>query len=91
MVLVCHLASTQLRMDSLQQLKIKKQDSLSQIIDKRPQHALLYGLLIPGGGQLYNKRWLKFPLAIGGYVGMGLFIKFNQDLFKNTMDIIKLL
>ncbi len=35
------------------------------IFKGEPGKAALYSLLIPGGGQVYNKRWWKVPLAIG--------------------------
>lgn len=30
-----------------------------------PRKAVLLGLVFPGGGQLYNKRWWKLPLVYG--------------------------
>ncbi|MBK9257583.1 MAG: hypothetical protein IPM42_19150 [Saprospiraceae bacterium] len=29
----------------------------------KPGRAALYSLVLPGGGQLYNKKWLKVPIA----------------------------
>lgn len=36
----------------------------------KPGKAALYSLLLPGAGQLYNKRWWKVPLVYGmeGYI-----------------------
>lgn len=31
----------------------------------KPGKAALYSLIIPGGGQIYNKKWLKAPIAMG--------------------------
>ena len=36
-----------------------------------PRKAALIGLVFPGGGQIYNKRWWKLPLVYGG-IGVAL-------------------
>ena len=38
---------------------------LTTLNEKSPLKAALYSAVIPGGGQLYNKRWIKAPIAIG--------------------------
>jgi hypothetical protein len=35
------------------------------IFKGKPGKAALYSLVLPGGGQIYNKKWLKVPLAMG--------------------------
>lgn len=42
----------------------KKTSSFKAIFSGKPGKAIMYGLMIPGGGQLYNRRYWKFPLAI---------------------------
>lgn len=34
------------------------------IFKGEPGKAAFYGLMIPGGGQFYNRRWVKAPIAI---------------------------
>lgn len=61
---------------------IDVKDSLSLVPNNRPKKAFLWGLVLPGAGQAYNKRWWKVPLAAGAYIGLGLYIKNRQDLFN---------
>ncbi|MDF1698838.1 MAG: DUF5683 domain-containing protein [Saprospiraceae bacterium] len=35
------------------------------IFSGKPGRAAFYGLIIPGGGQIYNKRWWKLPFVYG--------------------------
>ena len=36
-----------------------------ELFKGKPGRAALYSLLIPSGGQIYNRRWWKVPLALG--------------------------
>ncbi len=47
----------------------------------RPQKAG-YLALIPGAGQIYNKRWWKLPLVYGLLGGLGYGVYFEQVRFK---------
>lgn len=40
------------------------------IFTGKPGKAAFYGLIIPGGGQIYNRKWWKLPLVYGleGYL-----------------------
>ena len=68
--------------DSVKESKLKLKDSLSLILDKRPRNAALFGLIIPGAGQVYNKRWWKLPIVYGAY-GLAFYnVKFNRDVYK---------
>ena len=35
------------------------------LFEGNPGRAAFYGLIIPGGGQIYNKKWWKLPLVYG--------------------------
>ena len=45
-------------------------NSFFDIFTGNPGRAAFYGLIIPGGGQIYNKKWWKLPLVYGleGYL-----------------------
>lgn len=55
-----------------------------------PKKAAIYGLSIPGGGQFYNRRWWKVPLAIGAYGGMVYVIDFNQNIYRRLSTAYQL-
>lgn len=47
-----------------------------------PRKALLYAAILPGLGQIYNKKYWKLPLVYGGFFGIGYAINFYQDNYK---------
>lgn len=44
-----------------------------------PRKALLYAAVLPGLGQIYNKKYWKLPLVYGGMFALGYAINFYQD------------
>ena len=54
-------------------------------LENMPRKAVLRSLIVPGLGQIYNKRWWKVPLVYGGYVGVGLVYEFNQRYYKEFL------
>lgn len=57
-------------------------DSARIAIEAMPRRAALNSALLPGLGQIYNKRWWKVPLVYGGFVGIGLVFEFNQRYYQ---------
>ncbi len=57
-------------------------DSARLAIEAMPRRAAMKSLMLPGLGQIYNKRWWKVPLVYGGFVGIGLVFEFNQRYYK---------
>ena len=51
-------------------------------LEKMPRRAALRSAIIPGWGQLSNRRWWKVPLVYGGWVGIALVYDFNQSNYK---------
>lgn len=43
-----------------------------------PRKAIMYAAVVPGLGQVYNKKYWKLPLVYGGFVGFGYGISFYQ-------------
>lgn len=56
-----------------------------------PKRALMWAI-IPSGGQVYNRRWWKVPLVIGGFYGLYRVIDYNTDLYQRmkTAYLLKL-
>jgi len=53
-----------------------------------PRKALLYAAVVPGLGQIYNKKYWKLPLVYGGFIGIGYAINFyNQNYQKYKVEL----
>lgn len=48
-----------------------------------PQKALWLALVIPGGGQIYNRKYWKLPLVYGGFVGCAYAMSWNNMMYKD--------
>lgn len=57
-------------------------DSARLAIEAMPGIAARRSAMLPGLGQIYNKRWWKVPLVYGGFVGLGLVFEFNQTKYQ---------
>ncbi|MGL4292449.1 MAG: DUF5683 domain-containing protein [Bacteroidales bacterium] len=47
-----------------------------------PMKAVWYAALIPGGGQIYNRKYWKLPIIYGGFLGLAYGYNWNQRYYK---------
>lgn len=52
----------------------------------KPGKAALYSLIIPSGGQIYNKKWWKVPLALGIDGGLAYVLITNRKSYKESQN-----
>lgn len=48
-----------------------------------PNRALWMSALFPGLGQVYNRRYWKLPIVIGGYLGLGYATSWNNNMLRD--------
>ncbi len=48
-----------------------------------PQRALWLALVIPGGGQIYNRKYWKLPIFYGGMVGCIYAMRWNNQMYHD--------
>lgn len=51
-----------------------------------PTRAVWLSALCPGLGQIYNRRYWKLPIVIGGFMGLGYATNWNNDMYQDYMQ-----
>ena len=51
--------------------------------EPEPRVAVWLSLLVPGGGQIYNRKLWKLPIVYGGYVGCIYALTWNQSTYMD--------
>lgn len=51
-----------------------------------PRKAILFAAVLPGLGQVYNKKYWKLPLVYGGFIGLGYGVNFYQRGYRDLKD-----
>lgn len=69
-------------------------DSLKKEIDQKiwipnPTKATWLALVIPGGGQIYNRKYWKLPIFYGGFVGCAYALTWNSKMYKDYSTAYK--
>lgn len=65
---------------------IKKREEINPLA---PSKAAFYSAILPGLGQIYNKRYWKVPLVYAA-IGTGVYVyKFNDDLYDRYRTAFK--
>jgi hypothetical protein len=67
---------------SLPELKDSVQIKIEKPVKKNiPAKATMYSAVLPGLGQIYNKKYFKVPIIYGGFIGLGYYIAFNNTRY----------
>lgn len=69
-------------------------DSINGALDKKvfipnPTKATWLALVIPGGGQIYNRKFWKLPIIYGGFAGCAYALTWNNKMYKDYMQAYK--
>lgn len=48
-----------------------------------PTKAIWYSALLPGLGQVYNRRYWKLPIIVGGYLGLAYATSWNNGMLND--------
>ena len=67
--------------DNLMPARKQKRDWATWTPD--PQRALWLALVIPGGGQIYNRKYWKLPIVYGGFMGCIYALTWNNTMYKD--------
>lgn len=57
-----------------------RKDSIMRSRDLSPHKASLWAI-IPGAGQIYNRKYWKLPIVYAGFAVIGYFVVYNRDLY----------
>lgn len=87
-------------MDSVAADKVTAKDTLKHRKAKRdwttwrpnPKRAMWLAIVIPGAGQIYNRKYWKLPIVYGGFLGCLYAIRWNNQMYRDYsqayMDIM---
>lgn len=48
-----------------------------------PKRAMWLAIVIPGAGQIYNRKYWKIPIVYGGFVGCAYALRWNNQMYKD--------
>ena len=87
--------STSLRLDTNPVTPQMLEDSLKSVGTApklwvpNPTKATWMALVIPGGGQIYNRKYWKLPIFYGGFVGCTYALTWNNRMYKDYANAYK--
>ncbi len=75
-----HADEVSLMIDSTKQVKVPRDWSTWR---PNPQRALWLALVLPGAGQIYNRKYWKLPIFYGGFIGCIYALSWNNTMYKD--------
>ena len=79
---ILFLVSTFLFLVNIANAQIAQKDSISLSAKERANRAALFSAIIPGLGQVYNKKYWKLPILYAGFGTLYYFISSNNTELK---------
>lgn len=88
-----YLVGTETPIDtaSVAQSELSRKDSV--VFNPDPMKAVWLSALVPGLGQIYNRRYWKLPIVIGGFMGLTYAVSWNgryytdySQAYRDVMD-----
>ena len=61
----------------------KAQQQLQKAFVPKPTKALWLSLVLPGAGQIYNRKYWKLPIIYGGFLGCAYALTWNQMMYRD--------
>lgn len=54
-----------------------------------PKRAAIYSAVVPGLGQIYNRKWWKVPIVYAGFGGLGYGFAWNHSYYKDYRNALR--
>lgn len=61
----------------------KAQQQVAKVFVPKPTKALWLSLVLPGAGQIYNRKYWKLPIIYGGFLGCAYALTWNQMMYRD--------
>ena len=61
----------------------KAQQQVQKAFVPKPTNALWLSLVLPGAGQIYNRKYWKLPIIYGGFLGCAYALTWNQMMYRD--------
>lgn len=61
-------------------------DTYFEHFDPKPAKAVWMSALVPGGGQIYNRKYWKLPIIYGGFLGLIYGYNWNNRYYKTYQN-----
>lgn len=61
----------------------KAQQQVQKAFVPKPAKALWLSLVLPGAGQIYNRKYWKLPIIYGGFLGCAYALTWNQMMYRD--------
>lgn len=66
-----------------EEIAVKEIEAETTAWEPEPKKAVLLSLIVPGGGQIYNRKYWKLPVVYGGFVGCVYALTWNQSVYTD--------